>query len=506
MINSIGISIGTINVPFSQSPVATAATGIGMTSFTANWNAYSGASYYLLDVSISSSFSTFILQETYTTSTSYAVTGLISNTTYYYRVRAATGIDSNASSYISRVYAAGGSLSTNEQIAVNQFLLDMKAANVFTPMKAMYPMLGASKNLLSYTENLTNAVYQKGGGAGYSITTTANYDSAPNGTITASRVQITRGTTYAEIFQRIGTSSTSYSAGTYTVSFYGKSLSGTPTLYAGYSTNGGYVLPCTFTSSWQRFSVAITVALAEEIGFNLISYNGLPTTSTSADVLIWGVQVEQTSSATSYLPVYGSRAIPAAAAFAQNLVSSSFTGTFSSGWTFASTGVTGNATSTFMNTGFIPSANLTNASGHYSIYSRTDINESSIDLGVLSATGSVHQIIIRLSGDQYYSYVSSNTGTSTSNANSLGLYILNRNSSSNTQGFKNGSEVVNGAQSAGLPTEAVYIGGRNQSGASIIPSSRQYAFASMGDGLTNTQASNFYTAVQAFQTTLSRQV
>jgi hypothetical protein len=195
-----------------------------------------------------------------------------------------------------------------------------------------------------------------------------------------------------------------------------------------------------------------------------------------------------------------------AAACAQNLKSSSFTGTFSSGWTFASTGVTGNATSTFMNTGFIPSANLTNTSGHYSIYSRTDINQSSIDLGVLSATGSVHQIIIRLSGDQYYSYVNSNTGAATSNANSLGHYILNRNSSSNTQGFKNGSEVVNAAQSAGLPTEAVYIGGRNQSGASIIPSSRQYAFASIGDGLTNTQASNLYTAVQAFQTTLSRNV
>jgi hypothetical protein len=195
-----------------------------------------------------------------------------------------------------------------------------------------------------------------------------------------------------------------------------------------------------------------------------------------------------------------------AAACAQNLKSSSFTGTFSSGWTFASTGVTGNATSTFMNTGFIPSSNLTNTSGHYSIYSRTDINETSIDLGVLSATGAVHQIIIRLGGDQYYSYVSTNTAISVTNANSLGLYILSRNSSTNTTGYKNGTQVVTGTQTAALPTEAVYIGGRNQSGASIIPSSRQYAFASMGDGLTDTQVSNFYTAVQAFQTTLSRQV
>jgi hypothetical protein len=35
---------------------------------------------------------------------------------------------------------------------------------------------------------------------------------------------------------------------------------------------------------------------------------------------------------------------------------------------------------------------------------------------------------------------------------------------------------------------------------------RQNAFVSLGDGLTDTQESNLYTAVQAFQTTLSRQV
>jgi hypothetical protein len=37
-------------------------------------------------------------------------------------------------------------------------------------------------------------------------------------------------------------------------------------------------------------------------------------------------------------------------------------------------------------------------------------------------------------------------------------------------------------------------------------SNNRNAFTSIGDGLTDTEASNFYTAVQAFQTTLSRQV
>jgi surface protein len=78
------------NLVWQNAPVATAATGVGQTSFTANWNAYSGATYYLLDVSESSDFSTFVYenQQVNAPSTSYVVIGLNSNTTYYYRVRA----------------------------------------------------------------------------------------------------------------------------------------------------------------------------------------------------------------------------------------------------------------------------------------------------------------------------------------------------------------------------------------------------------------------------------
>jgi hypothetical protein len=37
-------------------------------------------------------------------------------------------------------------------------------------------------------------------------------------------------------------------------------------------------------------------------------------------------------------------------------------------------------------------------------------------------------------------------------------------------------------------------------------STKECAFASIGDGLTDTEAGNLYTAVQAYQTTLGRQV
>jgi hypothetical protein len=178
--------------------------------------------------------------------------------------------------------------------------------------------------------------------------------------------------------------------------------------------------------------------------------------------------------------------------------------TFSGGWTHSANGINGNLINTFADTFFIPSAQLTLSSGHYSIYSRTNLNETSIDLGVLS--GSVHQIITRLANEQTYSYASTNIGVAVANTDSRGLYITNRNSSTNTTGYKNGTKVADVAMTAGLPIDTVFIGARNQGGSAIIPSSRQYSFASIGSGLTDTEAANLYTAVQAFQTTLSRQV
>jgi hypothetical protein len=93
--NSPGIGIGIIPRTSGTSVsvvTATVATGIGFTSFTANWNSFSGAQYYLLDVSTSSSFTTFVYQDqvVLAPTTSYVVIGLTENTTYYYRVRAST--------------------------------------------------------------------------------------------------------------------------------------------------------------------------------------------------------------------------------------------------------------------------------------------------------------------------------------------------------------------------------------------------------------------------------
>ncbi|MCC6814826.1 MAG: fibronectin type III domain-containing protein, partial [Saprospiraceae bacterium] len=72
-----------------SAPVATAASNITETSFTANWQAVSGATSYFLDASTDPSFSTLPIDNFDAgNQLSTTITGAAPNTTYYYRIRA----------------------------------------------------------------------------------------------------------------------------------------------------------------------------------------------------------------------------------------------------------------------------------------------------------------------------------------------------------------------------------------------------------------------------------
>jgi hypothetical protein len=55
-----------------------------------------------------------------------------------------------------------------------------------------------------------------------------------------------------------------------------------------------------------------------------------------------------------------------------------------------------------------------------------------------------------------------------------------------------------------LPNKSIWVSGFNYAFPSY--SLKETAFASIGDGLTDTDVTNLYTRVQNFQTTLNRQV
>jgi len=79
---------------------------VTFSSFTANWSSVSGAIDYRLDVSTSNTFTTYVpgYQDLNVGNvTSYNVTGLSPNTTYYYRVRSYNGCATSPNSSVKNV-------------------------------------------------------------------------------------------------------------------------------------------------------------------------------------------------------------------------------------------------------------------------------------------------------------------------------------------------------------------------------------------------------------------
>jgi hypothetical protein len=104
--NSNTITVTTLpNAP--STPTANAATNVTSSSFRANWNSVSGAAGYRLDVSTSSTFSSFLSgyhDLDVGNVTNKTVTGLNANTVYYYRLRA---------------YNAGGTSGNSNTMSLN---------------------------------------------------------------------------------------------------------------------------------------------------------------------------------------------------------------------------------------------------------------------------------------------------------------------------------------------------------------------------------------------------
>jgi len=136
---------------------------------------------------------------------------------------------------------------------------------------------------------------------------------------------------------------------------------------------------------------------------------------------------------------------------------------------------------------------------HYSIYNRNNIADA-------------YSFHVPTSGMQFFSRISNlllsdmynTSGTPRvlfSNSNSIGWYSASRIASNSHSIYRNGVLKANSTVSGGfLATSNVQI--NSLSGAMGI----NCAFATIGKGFTDAENSNLYTSVQAYQTTLARQV
>ena len=185
--------------------------------------------------------------------------------------------------------------------------------------------------------------------------------------------------------------------------------------------------------------------------------------------------------------------------------------TWNGGLTHSSNGVLPNGTTGYGDTNFNPFSNSSLNSQHISFYSKTDSYTDSIDMGCepngswsyftfleinRNAAGGTRRLSIN---------GSSVTGASgLGDIDSTGFYLGSRIASNDERLFKNNTKIYSSTNpSVSLINKNIFLFAVN-SNITTGYSSKQCAFATIGEGLSDTEAANLYTSIQKFQTTLNR--
>ena len=176
---------------------------------------------------------------------------------------------------------------------------------------------------------------------------------------------------------------------------------------------------------------------------------------------------------------------------------------FSGGWTHSSNGALPNGTNGFADTKLNDNTILNLNNVHCSVYLRTNTDGLRCDLGVYDGISGIN-IYSRYINSQYLRLHEEDTNT-IATTDSRGFRLGSRNISTSKNIFINNTKTTFAQNSVSKANYNIYIMASNV-GSAVNYSNRECAFASIGDGLTDTEAANFYTAVQAYQTTLSRNV
>ena len=178
---------------------------------------------------------------------------------------------------------------------------------------------------------------------------------------------------------------------------------------------------------------------------------------------------------------------------------------FSGGLTHDSNGVTGGGVNGYFNTYLNPSSSLQLNNASIWAYSRTQLARDNdvFFFNELNSTTDAIQINPQNASNVASTRLNSTNAATISNSNSTGLFGVSRTNSSSVDYWIRGVKNALTLASTGLNTSQI-IG--LYFSAALTYSQRNICFATIGDGLTDTEAANLYTAVQAYQTTLNRQI
>ena len=180
--------------------------------------------------------------------------------------------------------------------------------------------------------------------------------------------------------------------------------------------------------------------------------------------------------------------------------------TFFGGMSHSSTGMVGNGTTGYANTHLTPSTWLSQNDTHRSVYVRDNTAAPEVEIGAIVDFSNLLNISTRFSDSKMY-YSANGPFTGVANSDSRGMFTASRLASGSNQAYKNGVLFDSSSQiSKTLIGFDILLSARNISGTPRSNSSKEISLASVGSGMTATEASDYYNAVQTLQTSLSRQV
>ena len=444
----------------------------------------------------------------------------------------ASGVDSDASAFIT----ATGLSSTTQKSAITTLVKDLKASGLWSKMKAVYPMVTDNRNLFSYSEDFTNAFWVKN-----NSTVTLNSATAPNGTLTADTLIPSAGTNIDNptVYVLMDTA-----AQTRTFSFYAKSAGynyayarvggSVPVALALFDLSNGTVTQTQSPTSsasiesvgngWYRCQMTYpnsATYYAPNIGTcsstYTISSTGITTTTNgTSGIYIWGAQLEQSSTATTYQPISTTPSAFMASQMKYNLkdardLDAAFRLTWSGGWTYSANGATPNGTNAYADTKLNLLSNLSGYDSSFSVYYRQDLY-GTYKIGAFGANFdqgiSAHLGWTNSSGTLYNDHLGRNTIVNSTYGTFNAYHISSVTSTASQKLYRNGVLKVSGAATSGItmPSLSFYFGAANANGTANYFDPKQIAFGTLSTGLTDSDAMLLNQIVEKYQVALSRGV
>jgi hypothetical protein len=185
---------------------------------------------------------------------------------------------------------------------------------------------------------------------------------------------------------------------------------------------------------------------------------------------------------------------------------------FNGGWTHSSNGIQGNGVNGYANTFFSSALNMTTNNSTIGVYTRNSATPTGSAYGGVDTSFCGNALSIRFSGDNN-SYWAANDNQGKASFNNItplaGLWTVTIDSTNinNKRIYKNNTLISSGGRAQPVSTSNnIFISARNRSTIDSYDNSEFCFFYIANINLTVAEIGDFYTAIQAYQTNLNRQV